>query len=222
MNIVKVPISEVEVWDKNPRKCGHCGIEFKGRKEKKFCSKNCYSKWQKENIKGYWLGKKRSEKTIEKMKRRMKGKHLSPETEFKKGHIPWIKGRGMTSEEKREARKKAINKFNNKPERKEFMKNYDIRYGRYSIDENYWKWLCNFLDYRCQMCGQKFNFRELQIDHIIPISKDGTSKWENIQPLCKKCNCSKKDEPLVDLMSPAMHKAQEEWQKDKSMRCLYA
>jgi len=224
MNIQKVPISQVIPWDKNPRnikKCKNCGINFQGRKERKFHSRKCYYLWLKNNFKGYWLGKKRGEKTIRKMKEKMKDKHLSPKTEFKKGQISWNKGMGMTPEEKKEARKKAINKYNNKLERKEYMANYDIRFGRYSIDESYWKWLCHFLDYRCQMCGHKFSFKELQIDHISPISKGGKSNKENIQPLCKKCNCSKKDELLVDQMSLAMQKAQGEWQKDKSIRCLY-
>lgn len=42
---------------------------------------------------GYWKGKKLSKKHIEKMRIARKGEHTSPATEFKKGHIPWIKGK---------------------------------------------------------------------------------------------------------------------------------
>ncbi|GAG95041.1 unnamed protein product, partial [marine sediment metagenome] len=148
----------------------------------------------------------------------LQGKRFNQKTEFKKDQISWNKGKGMSLEDKRKTRKKAIKKFNNKPERKEYMKNYDIRYGRYSIDEKYWKWLCFFLDYRCQMCGHKYIFRELQVDHIIPVSKGGKSNWKNIQPLCKKCNCSKKDKMLMNLMSLAMNKAQIAWKDRKRAR----
>jgi len=220
MEIIKVPIEQIEPWEKNPRgiikKCSFCNKEFKvflsqiRNNRGKYCSKKCYSLWLKENFNGYWLGKKRSIDTIQKMKLRMKGRHVSLETEFKKGHISWMKGRGMSMEEKKEARKKAINKFNNKPERKLYMKDYDIRYGRYSIDENFWKWLCEMLDYRCQYCGHQFPARKLEIDHIIPISKGGTSQWNNIQPFCHSCNCRKKNHEFV--ISNAMERAQRLYQ----------
>lgn len=40
------------------------------------------------------LGYKHSNEVIEKAKISRKGKHYSPSTQFKKGSIPWIKGRG--------------------------------------------------------------------------------------------------------------------------------
>lgn len=41
----------------------------------------------------YWLGKTRSSETIEKIRIAKLGKHSSPQTEFKKGLIPWNKGK---------------------------------------------------------------------------------------------------------------------------------
>jgi len=51
----------------------------------------------------YLLGKSRchTEETKRKISESLKGKHCSPETEFKKGHVPWIKGRHHTEETKR-------------------------------------------------------------------------------------------------------------------------
>lgn len=56
-----------------------------------------------------------------------------------------------------------------------------------------WKNLCNAYGNRCLCCGKK---RKLTADHVIPVSKGGTSNIDNIQPLCKPCNSGKRDGTL--------------------------
>jgi len=51
-------------------------------------------------------------------------------------------------------------------------------------------------NYSCKKCGRspgKENTVELEIDHIIPIAKNGTNDKENLQTLCHECNQGKKD-----------------------------
>ena len=43
-------------------------------------------------------------------------------------------------------------------------------------------------NYRCKKCGSTEN---LEIDHIIPISRGGKSTYSNLQTLCHKCNKEK-------------------------------
>ncbi len=57
----------------------------------------------------------------------------------------------------------------------------------------YWEWLVDRLDYRCQICGDPFEFFDLEVDHIIPLSRGGQNVWDNIQPLCESCNARKND-----------------------------
>lgn len=40
----------------------------------------------------------------------------------------------------------------------------------------------------CKKCGSKEN---LQVDHIIPVSKGGNDEMDNLQPLCADCNREK-------------------------------
>ncbi len=43
--------------------------------------------------------------------------------------------------------------------------------------------------YRCQICGRRTD--DLEIDHIIPISRGGKSTPDNLQTLCHRCNYRK-------------------------------
>ncbi len=52
-----------------------------------------------------------------------------------------------------------------------------MRFAIYKRDHN-----------RCRKCGSRSN---LEIDHIIPISKGGKSVYDNLQTLCSKCNYEK-------------------------------
>ena len=57
-----------------------------------------------------------------------------------------------------------------------------------SFTEEEWQELCNKYDNICLCCGEKEN---LQADHVVPVSKGGTSYISNIQPLCQPCNSRK-------------------------------
>ena len=56
-----------------------------------------------------------------------------------------------------------------------------------------WKALCKKYHYKCLCCGKR---RKLTADHVIPVSKGGTSNIDNIQPLCGPCNSSKRDKTI--------------------------
>ena len=55
-----------------------------------------------------------------------------------------------------------------------------VRFSRFNIyarDRN-----------RCQYCGRQFPRSELNLDHVVPRSKGGTSVWENVVCSCHRCN----------------------------------
>ena len=51
-----------------------------------------------------------------------------------------------------------------------------------------WNALCKQYHYKCLRCNRR---RKLTADHVIPVSKGGTSNISNIQPLCLSCNSIK-------------------------------
>lgn len=47
--------------------------------------------------------------------------------------------------------------------------------------------------YRCRYCGVQLTNETATVDHVIPKSKGGTGKRENLVTCCKKCNTEKSD-----------------------------
>ena len=50
----------------------------------------------------------------------------------------------------------------------------------------------------CWYCGQKVGFKNLTMDHVIPLSRGGRSTKDNLVPCCKECNIKKKSSLPVE------------------------
>jgi 5-methylcytosine-specific restriction endonuclease McrA len=46
-------------------------------------------------------------------------------------------------------------------------------------------------NFSCQYCGDFFNSKDLTFDHVIPKSKGGKTRWENVVAACSRCNLKK-------------------------------
>jgi 5-methylcytosine-specific restriction endonuclease McrA len=61
-------------------------------------------------------------------------------------------------------------------------------------------------DSTCQYCGRKYRRSELNLDHVIPRSRGGSTNWENVVCSCVPCNLRKggrtPDEAHMKLLRP--------------------
>lgn len=44
----------------------------------------------------------------------------------------------------------------------------------------------------CHYCGKKFSYKQLTMDHLVPLARGGMSTKDNLVPACKECNTRKK------------------------------
>jgi len=136
-----------------------------------------------------WLGKKHSEETKRKMSINMIGK---------KNHRY---GKKFSEETKRKMRNSANSgekhhKWKGGYENKLYLNNKRRimklnAEGEHTLEE--WIFLKKLFKNKCVSCKEK---KALTIDHIIPLSRDGSDYISNIQPLCKNCN-SKKHNKII-------------------------
>ena len=52
---------------------------------------------------------------------------------------------------------------------------------------------------RCQYCGKKFKSEDLNLDHVIPVSRAGKDSWYNVVCSCVPCNLRKGHKSLVEV-----------------------
>lgn len=50
----------------------------------------------------------------------------------------------------------------------------------------------------CAYCGEPLHYKEMQVDHILPIKRGGKDEIENCNPSCRQCNFYKSDFTLEE------------------------
>ena len=127
---------------------------------------------------------------------------------FKKGQVSTMKGKYHTDESKKKmsmahigntgedsgnwkdgrcSDKKYLSWIKNRRNRLKRIQNNDG--SSHTFGE--WELLKKQYDFICPCCGKSEPEISLTEDHIIPLSKGGSDSIENIQPLCRGCNCKK-------------------------------
>jgi 5-methylcytosine-specific restriction endonuclease McrA len=157
----------------------------------------------KKNNCRYWLGKKRSSETIDKIRKEKLGKKLSEEHKRKiskacGGEKCWNWKGGISRNEK-EYHKKYREAHKNNYSFYARLRHYKVKGATGSHTFGEWETLKAQCNWACLACKRKEPEIKLTEDHIIQISKGGSNNIENIQPLCVNCN-SKKHTKVVSYM----------------------
>ena len=94
-------------------------------------------------------------------------------------------------------------KYRSSEKGKSNCKNRKYKYRSLNKDSNFkiedWRKLLSGFDNKCAYCGSE---NDMSIDHIIPISKEGTSHIYNLLPACRQCNRKKGVKNIHDFCSP--------------------
>lgn len=137
--------------------------------------KNCHKKWIKDNriacrryCKNYYA---KNKKRLQTMNRKWKLEHKDYMKKYMQNEDNYSKKLFLNS------RRRAL------------RKNAE---GSHTLEE--WELLKKQYGFTCPSCKKKEPEIRLTEDHIIPLVKGGSDYIENIQPLCKSCNCSKHTE----------------------------
>jgi 5-methylcytosine-specific restriction endonuclease McrA len=182
-------------------KCKHCHIRDICERSKRLCEfclnsfNRSQKQWEKahpDKIKTY--AKNNYEKNKE--KRILYQKEFRKTDEYKE----YYKKYQRVNREK--IRNKELNWAKNNPEK------YKIKYrlldsrrrdrkknnlGSVVVKIKDWIYLLNLFGNKCLNCGSQSN---IQIDHVVPLSVGGAHAIHNLQPLCGKCNNSKKSKTI--------------------------
>ena len=59
--------------------------------------------------------------------------------------------------------------------------------------------------FTCQYCGKKFPVRLLTLDHIMPRSRGGSNRWDNLVAACNPCNNRKDNKTPAEAGMHLLH-----------------
>lgn len=74
---------------------------------------------------------------------------------------------------------------------------YDRRRRRFPLDEIGKLYKAIVQADLCSGCGEPPGAEAHAADHIVPLEVGGENVWDNLTALCRRCNASKKNTPLL-------------------------
>lgn len=127
--------------------------------------------------KDYWSHPDRVEKKKAQVRASM-SKHAAKYAERRKEYLKTEKGQSMY--------------------RRQTQKRYALKKAAFVEDVDPLE-LFNEQEGVCYLCGEEFTFKEMELDHVMPLARGGLHENNNCKMACKKCNRSKGSKTLEEL-----------------------
>ncbi len=177
--------------------CTNCSKEFNTSDRSLRCSRKCLSESRRKLLKERYIRRKPYlNKQSKEWKLKNPDKTKAQSYKWRASHLEksnkigrdWRK---RNPEKTRDSYRKWASKnpgylSANRQNRRSRMRN---AVGSFTVGE--WELLKLQYNFTCPSCLKIEPIIKLSVDHIIPLSKGGSNNIENIQPLCRSCNCRK-------------------------------
>ena len=75
-----------------------------------------------------------------------------------------------------------------------------VQIGDDAISAAEWKRIMSDANWQCVYCGAELTSANRSLDHVIPLSKNGSHCADNLVACCRRCNSSKKNKTLSDFL----------------------
>ena len=72
---------------------------------------------------------------------------------------------------------------------------------RHAVRNGVRRQVYNIQNGRCSMCGDKIQYTNFTVDHIIPVCKGGSNTLDNMEAMCGICNQMKRDHLKNDFLN---------------------
>ena len=67
---------------------------------------------------------------------------------------------------------------------------------------------------RCAYCGKVIEYKDMQVDHVVPLRRYGDNNLDNLYPSCRSCNHYKRAHSLEDfrrLIETLHHRVEDQY-----------
>lgn len=152
----------------------------------------CHQHWHREYRKNYPERRRESDKRADE-KRKANGSFQRYQKQYRERNRDLLrqKDRELYRSDPQVSKDRVARWRRDNPEKRRLydrLREQRKRFAEGCVTDREWQLILQAANHKCLRCGSTGS---LTMDHVVPLSKGGLHKAENIQPLCRSCNAKK-------------------------------